>query len=93
MLPSIDLDKLFLNNLLVSLWYLISFQSICAAIFSFTFNLIAVILKLVTTAVWSLCIPMLTTFQYLTRRKNGREKIKLSSICGDLVELKDRQVV
>ena len=91
--PSIDLDKLLLNSLLFRLWYHISFQSICATIFSFTLNLISVSLKLVIISEWLLRIPMLTTLQYLTRRKNGQEQIKLSRICGDLVELKDLQVV
>ena len=93
MLTYIDLDKILLNRLLVSLWYPIIFQSICAASFSFTLNLIAVSLKLVMIAVWSLCIPMLTIFQSLTRRNNCRAQIKLSSICGDLVDLKDLRVV
>ena len=93
MLPYIDLDKLLLNRLLVSLWYPISFQSICAAIFSFTLNLIDVSLKLVRISICSLQITMLTTFQYLTQQKNGREQIKLYRICGDLVELKDLHVV
>ena len=70
MLPYIDLVKLLLNSLLVKLWYPISFQSICAAIFSFTLNLIAVSLKLVRIAVWSLHIPMLTTLQSLNRQNN-----------------------
>ena len=91
--PAVDLDKLLLNSSLVILWYPISLQSICAAILSFTLNLIAVSLKLVMIDVWSLRIPMLTTVQYLTRRNNDREQIKLSRICGDLVELKDSQVV
>ena len=93
MLPYIDLDKLLLNSLLVSLWYSISFQSICADIFSFTLNLTAAILKLVKIDVWSLRIPMLTTLQSLTRRKNSQEIIQLSRLCGDLIELKDRRVV
>ena len=59
--PSIDLDKILLNISLVSLWYPISFQSICATTFSFTLNLIAVSLKLVRISVWSLRIPVLTT--------------------------------
>ena len=69
------------------------FQSICATTLSVTLNLIAVILKLVRIAVWLLLIPMLTTLQSLTIRKNGQEQIKVSSICGDLVYLKDNQVV
>ena len=83
--PYIDLDKLFLNILSVCLWYPISFQSICADIFLFTLNLIAVSLKLVRIAVWLLLIPMLNTLHSLDRHKNVREQIKLSSICGDLV--------
>ena len=90
---SIYLDKLLLNSSLVSLWYPISLQAICATTFSFTLNLIAVILKLVMIAVWLLLITMLTTLRYLTQRKNGREQINLSSICGDLVELKYHQEV
>ena len=93
MIPSIDLDKLLLNSLLVSLWYPISFQSICATILSFTLNLIAVSLKLVRVAVCSLRIPMFTTLQSLTRQKNDQDQIKLSIICGDLVVLKDLQIV
>ena len=90
---SIDLDKLLLNISLVRYWYPISFQSIFATTFSFTLNLISVSLKLVRISVWSLRIPMLTTLQSLTRQKNVQEQIKLSSICGDIVELKDLQVV
>ena len=89
----IYLDKLLLNRSLVSLWYPISFQSIFDTTFSFTLNLITVILKVVMIAVWLLRIPMLTTLQSLTRRKNGRDKIKLSSKYGYQVERKDRQVV
>ena len=90
-MPSyIYLDKLLLNSSLVSLWYPISFHSICSITFSYTLNLIAVILKVVRIAAWLLRIPMLTTFQSLTRRKNGQDQINLSSICGDIVELKDR---
>ena len=66
MLPAIDLDRLLLNISLVNLWYHISFQSVCATTFSFTLNLIAVILKVVRMDVLSLRITMLTTFQYLT---------------------------
>ena len=93
MLPSTYIDRLFLNISLVILWLSIRSQYICDNIFSITLNLITVILKVVMIAVWSLRIPMLTTLQSLTRHNNGREKINLSSVCGDLVELKDRQVV
>ena len=93
MLPSIDLDKILLNSLLVSLWCPIILQSMCADIFSFTMDLIAVSLKLVSIDVWSLRIPMLTTLQSLTRQNNDRKQIKLSSICGYIVVLKDLQVV
>ena len=91
--PSIDLDKIFLNISLFIFWYSISFQSICATTFSFILNLIAVSVKLVRITVWLLRIPILTNLQSLTGQKNGREKIKLSSICGDLLWLKDLQVV
>ena len=91
--PSIDLDKILLNSSLVILWYPISFQSICATNSTFTLNLIAVSLNLVRIDVWLLRIPMLTTLQSLTQQNNVQEQIKLSSICGNLVELKNRQVV
>ena len=51
------------------------------------------ILKVVRIAELSLCFPMWTNLQSLTRQENVREQIKLSNICGDLVELKDHQVV
>ena len=87
--PYIDLGKLLLNSSLVILWHPVSFQSMCAIIFSLNFNLIAVSSKIVRIDVWSLRIPMFTNLQPLTQWKNGREQIKLSSICVYLVELKD----
>ena len=48
MLSDIDVDRLLLNISLVILWYPINFQSVYAIIFSVTFNLIAVILKVVS---------------------------------------------
>ena len=49
--PDIDVDRLLLNRSLLSLWYPISFQLICANNFSVTLSLIAVILKVVRMAV------------------------------------------
>ena len=70
MLPSTDIDEVLLNISLVGFWPPSSLQSICVTILSVTLNLIAVILKVVCIAVWSIRIPRLTTLRSLTLRKS-----------------------
>ena len=79
--------------MLVSASPLIFFQSIILFIFSFTLNLIAVVLKFTITAKWSLLTPMFLTFQLRTRLKKLSEHMKLSSICGEFPTANDFQVV
>ena len=79
--------------MLVSASPLIFFQSFILFIFSFTLNLIAVILKLTITAKWSLLTPMLLTLQLRMRLKKLSEHMKLYIICGEFMIANNFQVV